>query len=172
MAIPSRYVSLWPAFAALASAAMLAAAHAFETFGGYAPCGLCLHQREVYWAALAVAAAGWILVRAKRLAPEVLALLLAALFAASLVLAAFHAGVEWKWWPGPTTCSGGGVGPVALDDLSGLLTGERVRPPACDEAAWRLLGLSMAGYNALISLGLAALGFLAAFARPTLERRP
>lgn len=171
MAIASRFRPLWPALASIASATLLAAAHAFETFGGYAPCGLCLRQREVYWAALALAAAGWLLVRTKRLAPEVLALLLAAVFGAGLVVAAFHAGVEWKWWPGPTTCSGGGVGPVSLDDLSGLLAGGRVRPPACDEAAWRLFGVSMAGYNAAISLGLAIAGSIAAFARPP-EARP
>jgi disulfide bond formation protein DsbB len=172
MAIVSRFRSFWPALAAIASVAMLAAAHAFETFGGYAPCGLCLHQREVYWAALAVAAAGWLLVRSRRFAPEIVALLLAAVFTAGAVLAAFHAGVEWKWWPGPTSCSGGGIGTVALDDLSGLLTGDKVRPPACDEAAWRLLGISMAGYNAMISLGLAALGFLAAFHRSSPEPNP
>jgi disulfide bond formation protein DsbB len=143
---------------------MLAAAHAFETFGGYAPCGLCLKQREVYWAALAVAAIGYVLVRLKRFPANVLALLLAAIFATGMVVAAYHAGVEWKWWPGPTSCSGGGGSGLAVTgDLSALLEGKRVRPPACDEAAWRMFGISMAGYNALISLALAALGL--AFAR-------
>jgi disulfide bond formation protein DsbB len=161
-----RLATAWPILAAAGSLAMLATAHAFERFGGYAPCGLCLKQREVYWAALTVALVGYALVRARRLTPEVLALLLAAVFAAGAVVAAYHAGVEWKWWPGPTSCTGG-AGLAVSGDLSDLLAGKRVRPPACDEAAWRMLGLSMAGYNALISLGLAVLGFTAAFARPS-----
>ena len=54
---------------------------------------------------------------------------------------------------------------MGVHDLSSLLAGAKVRPPACDEAAWRLLGISMAGYNALISVGLAAFGFAAAFSK-------
>ena len=69
-------------------------------------------------------------------------------------LGVYHSGVEWKWWPGPQECSG------ALDDL-GSAGGLRERLQSitvvrCDEAAWRFLGLSLAGYNALISLALAA----------------
>jgi disulfide bond formation protein DsbB len=155
----------WPGFAAVVSVLMLAAAHAFETFGGYAPCNLCLRQREVYWAALAVAVAGLALSAVKApLRREGLALSLAAIFLAGAVVAGYHAGVEWKWWPGPTSCTGGG-GQVAAGALSALLAGAKVHPPACDQAAWRLFGISMAGYNTLISLGLAALGFAAAFAR-------
>ncbi len=162
MAPPRQLRALWPAFAAAVSAAMLAAAHAFQTFGGYAPCNLCLRQREVYWAALAVAVAGLGLVQVRRcLDRGALALVLAAIFFAGAVVAGFHAGVEWKWWPGPASCSGGG-GALASGDLSDLLHGARIRPPACDEAAWRLLGISMAGYNALISAGLATIGLVAA----------
>jgi disulfide bond formation protein DsbB len=156
---------LWPAFAAVVSVAMLAAAHAFETFGGYAPCTLCLRQREVYWAALTVAVVGMALSALKRpLVREGLAICLAAIFLTGAVVAAYHAGAEWKWWPGPTTCSGAG-GAVAAGAMSDLLSGAKVHPPACDQAAWRMLGVSMAGYNVLISTGLAALGFVAAFAR-------
>src|SRR4051812_8724121 len=108
MTLPPRLRTTWPVVAIAASIAMLAAAHAFESFGGYVPCGLCLKQREVYWAALGVAVAGLVLVRLKRLAPEVLALVLAAIFATGCILAAYHAGVEWKWWPGPTSCTGVG----------------------------------------------------------------
>ena len=158
----ARLSRLWPAFAAAVSVVMLAAAHAFESFGGYAPCNLCLRQREVYWAALAVAAAGLVLARLKRPLGPALSLILGAIFLAGMVVAAFHAGVEWKWWPGPTSCTGLG-GAVSTDSLSSLLAGAKARPPACDEAAWRLFGISMAGYNALASAGLAALGFAAAF---------
>jgi disulfide bond formation protein DsbB len=154
-----RLASLWPILAALASAAMLAAAHAFETFGGYAPCALCLRQREVYWAALAVAVAGLILMRLGRIPARIVCAVLGLVFLVGCGVAAYHAGVEWKWWPGPTTCSGAGSLTVT-GDLSALLEGKRVRPPACDEAAWRLLGLSMAGYNALISAGLAVASFV------------
>ena len=68
------------------------------------------------------------------------------------VLGMFHSGVEWKWWPGPQECSGAPeLGGGAL--LDRLKTVNVVR---CDEAPWRFLGLSLAGYNALISLALAA----------------
>ncbi|HTK34618.1 MAG TPA: disulfide bond formation protein B [Caulobacteraceae bacterium] len=165
MASLSSLRSAWPAFAAAASAVMLATAHAFETFGGYAPCTLCLRQREVYWGALAAAILGMAAIALKRpLAREGLALCLAAIFLAGAVVASYHAGVEWKWWSGPATCSGAG-GAVGADALSGLLSGAKVRPPACDQAAWRLLGISMAGYNAAISAGLAVMGFVAAYGR-------
>ena len=158
-----RLPAAWPALALTASAAMLATAHAFERLGGYAPCLLCLKQREVYWVAGGIALAGLALLRTRAgqaLRPW-LALVLAAAFLFGAGLAAYHAGVEWKWWPGPGACAGAG-GSVADLDMSGLLDGTlRVRPPACDEAAWRLLGLSMAGWNALVSLGLAGLGLLA-----------
>jgi disulfide bond formation protein DsbB len=154
----------WPLWAALISAAMLATAHAFETFGGLAPCHLCLQQREVYWTALAVGLAGTVLSRVKwtvRARITVL-LLLTAIFLYSAGLAAFHAGVEWKWWPGPATCTGG-AGRITAADLAASLGGEaKLGPPACDVAAWRMLGLSMAGWNVLVSLGLAKLSALAA----------
>ena len=147
----------WPPVAALVSAAMLATAHIFQHFG-YAPCGLCLRQREAYWAALAVAFVGFVLMRMRRLPPQVVNLLLAAVFLAGMAVAAFHAGVEWKWWPGPTSCTGAGVGQISAGDLGALLDGTaEIRAPACDEAAWRMLGLSMAGWNTLVSAGLAAI---------------
>ena len=74
-------------------------------------------------------------------------------------LGVYHSGVEWKFWPGPPTCSAGGALGSILDALDKPLHAAR-----CDEAAWRLLGLSMAGYNALISLLLAGLSFWAAAA--------
>jgi disulfide bond formation protein DsbB len=169
--VPSALTRYWPAFAALVSVAMLAAAHAFETFGGYAPCNLCLRQREVYWGALTVAVVGMALGAVKRpLTREGLALVLAAIFLTGAVVAGYHAGVEWHWWPGPTTCTGL-AGQVSTGDLSSLLAGAKVHPPACDQAAWRMFGISMAGYNTLISAGLAALGFAAAFMRTADEPR-
>jgi disulfide bond formation protein DsbB len=152
----------WPVWALIVSAAMLAAAHAFETFGGLAPCTLCLQQRDVYWTAMAVAAlalaAAWTPARAW-LKP-LFAIALIGVFAAGALIAARHAGAEWKWWPGPATCSGGGAH-VDAAALANLMHGAKIAAPRCDEAAWRFLGLSMAGWNFLISLGLVALSALA-----------
>ena len=154
----------WPIFAALASLAMLGIAHAFETFGHLAPCHLCLKQREVYWVAAAVAAAIVVLeatVKAWRWpSPR---WLLAAIFLFGAGLAFFHAGVEWKWWPGPTTCTTGGVPHVNADMMKGILNGTTTSTaPMCDKAAWIFLGISMAGWNAVASLGLTALSAMAA----------
>jgi disulfide bond formation protein DsbB len=153
----------WRLFAVLASAAMLATAHAFETFGGYAPCTLCLRQREVYWTALGLGLALMVVVRLPNGARwrQASGWLLALVFLVGVGIATYHAGAEWKFWPGPQACASAGAG-VDAAALSDFLAGEKVRPPACDEAAWVFAGLSMAGWNAVISLGLAALSALAA----------
>ena len=155
-------LDLWPLVAAAASAAMLAVAHAFETFGGLAPCELCYRQREVYWVALAVGLAGYLVSRLVRPAAtrRIACALLLAVFLFGAGLAAYHAGVEWKWWPGPTTCTGG-AGGVDAGAMADLLAGKKIRPPSCDKAAWIWLGLSMAGWNALASLGLGGLSLAA-----------
>jgi disulfide bond formation protein DsbB len=153
----------WPAAAAAVSAAMLATAHGFQRIGGYDPCALCLRQREVYWGALTIALVGLALARLRRAPLWLVSLLLGAAFLAGAVVAGYHAGAEWKWWPGPSTCSGQAAGAIQASDLTAILDGAtRIRPPACDVASWRMLGLSMAGWNFLVSLGLAALSFLAA----------
>ena len=155
-------LSRWRLFALVAALAMLAIAHAFERFGGYAPCALCLRQREAYWVAAGVAVAALVLSRApgaKVWRPLGLAAL-ALVFLAGAGIAAFHAGVEWKFWPGPTTCAGAGGG-VSADDMAALLAGAKVKAPACDQPAWIFAGLSMAGWNALASLGLAILSLAA-----------
>ena len=153
----------WRLTALVASAGMLAVAHAFQTFGELAPCALCLRQREVYWVAAWLALAGMVLTRLKggeRWKPAFNAGL-GLVFLVGVAIAVYHAGAEWKFWPGPSTCASTG-GAVSAEALSGLLAGESAQAPACDEAPWIFLGLSMAGWNALISLGLAALSGLAA----------
>jgi disulfide bond formation protein DsbB len=157
------FLDRWRLVAVLVAAAMLATAHAFETFGGYAPCTLCLRQREVYWTILGLGAAFMVLVRLPG-GPrwrEATCWVLGVAFLVSCGVAVYHAGAEWKFWPGPTACAaaGGGFDP---SDMTAFLEGEKVRPPACDEAAWVFAGLSMAGWNAVISLGLAVLSGLAA----------
>jgi len=157
------FLDRWRLCALAASAAMLAIAHAFETFGKLAPCTLCLRQREVYWWAAALALAFMILVRlpgGPRLR-QASCWILGLAFLIGAGVAIYHAGAEWKFWPGPTTCAGTGSG-VDAGAMSALLSGAKIHGPACDKAAWVFLGLSMAGWNALISLALAGLSGAAA----------
>ena len=156
------FLERWRLTALVASLAMLATAHAFETFGGLAPCALCLRAREVYWVAAGLALAGMLVTRMRAGARWrwVFDAALAAVFAFGVGLAVYHSGVEWKCWPGPTACSGGG-GSVSAGQMADLLGGAKIAPPACDKAAWVFLGLSMAGWNALASLGLTVLSLLA-----------
>jgi disulfide bond formation protein DsbB len=148
-----RFASHWPAVAALIAAAMLGIAHGFETFGHYPPCELCLKQRDVYWVILW---SGVALSVASRLRPTVLrpaCFILAVLFAAECAVAVYHAGVEWKWWPGPTSCTSAGTHAVSVADMANLLSGKPQHVVQCDVAAWRLIGLSMAGWNAVAAAG-------------------
>lgn len=119
------------------------------------PCPLCLEERLPYHIvvplSLLVAIAA--LVHAPRglIAVGFIAIIIAML--CSAVLGTYHAGVEWHWWPGPTDCSG----PISDLKAGGSLLSQlqSIQVVRCDEAAWRFLGLSLAGYNVLISLALA-----------------
>ncbi len=164
-------VSNWPLAAAAVSAAMLAIAHAFETFGHLPPCELCLKQRTVYWVALPIGLVGFGAARALK-RPVLItwtSWLLVLVFLYSAALASYHAGVEWHWWPGPKACTGSGQ--VNAKDLLALLNGARIRGPQCDVAAWRMLGLSMAGWNAVCSLVFATVSVIAAKAGMQQEAR-
>ena len=159
----------WSLWAAAASAVMLAVAHAFQTFGGLEPCILCLRQREIYWAALAVGLIGYAGARLAKAPPwtnRAAAALLAAVFLLGAGVAAYHAGAEWKWWPGPAACGAGSGQGASAADMTALLGGAKIAAPRCDEAAWVFLGLSMAGWNVLISLLLAGLSACAALCAP------
>lgn len=139
------------------SAATLLGAWFFEYVLKFAPCPLCLEQRLPYHIViplsllLAIAA----LVHAPRALITVGLLAVMAVMLCGAALAAYHAGVEWRWWPGPTDCSG----PVTDFTAKGPLLNQlrSIRVVRCDEAAWRFLGISLAGYNVLISLVLAAI---------------
>ncbi|RAK60167.1 disulfide bond formation protein B [Phenylobacterium hankyongense] len=158
------FLDRWRLCALVISAGMLAIAHAFETFGGLAPCTLCLRQREVYWVAAALSAGFMVIVRLPG-GPRWRAAtcwILALVFLTGAGVAAYHAGAEWKFWPGPTTCSGSGAGAVSASALNELMNGAKIRPPACDQAAWVFGGLSMAGWNAVASLVFAGLSVAAA----------
>jgi disulfide bond formation protein DsbB len=142
---------------AAGGAATILGAYFFQYVVGLPPCPLCLDQRIAYYVSIPLAAL--VAFVAARHAPRSLVAAGLAVIALAMVfnagLALFHAGVEWKWWPGPQECSGpiGDLG-AGGDLLNQLQSISIVR---CDEAAWRFLGLSLAGYNVLISLALAAI---------------
>lgn len=158
----------WAFWALGSSALMLAIAHAFETFGGYAPCTLCLRQREVYWTILGLGLAFMVIVRMPG-GPrwrEATCWVLGLAFLAGCAVAVYHAGAEWKFWPGPQACASGDT-TVTAADMAAFLGGEKVRAPACDQAPWVFAGLSMAGWNALMSLVFAGVSLLAALRERT-----
>ena len=141
---------------AVVGAVTILGAWYFQYGLGLKPCPLCLEQRYAYYFAipLAVMVALGDQVGASRkvLIAALVAIALGMLWNAGLGV--FHSGVEWKWWPGPQECSGALEG---LGSAGGLLEKlQSITVVRCDEAAWRFLGLSLAGYNALISLALAA----------------
>ena len=132
------------ALIATTSTALLAGAVAFQS-SGLPPCEMCMWQRWPH-AAAAVLAAVALLESAR--ATRILTTLAAACIAASGLIGVYHAGVEWKFWEGMTTCSVPYTGKGG-DMLTQMMNAPVVR---CDEAAWRMFGISMAGYNAIISL--------------------
>jgi disulfide bond formation protein DsbB len=142
---------------AAGGAAAILGAYYFQYVMGLRPCQLCLEQRIAFYVSISLAIA--VAIAAGRGArPPVAAaglgvIALAMLFNSGLAL--FHAGVEWKWWPGPQECSGPLTDLSAGGDLLSSLTNLTI--VRCDEAAWRFLGLSLAGYDVLISLSLAAI---------------
>src|SRR5271155_4054194 len=145
---------------AAASLAILAAVWIFQALG-YEPCELCLTQRYAFYAAapLAVLTAFAASRAAHGLARAGFALLAAA-FVANAALAAYHAGVEYHWWAGPTACTGGGPGSLDVNDLVKAL--DSVKVVRCDEVQLRIAGLSLAGWNVVASAVLAAYAALAA----------
>lgn len=122
----------------------------FEHLGGYQPCELCYAQRTPYYIGLPILAVVISFWRAIPVLPRIaVTLIVAAIFLWSTYLGAFHAGVEWKFWPGPTSCTGSGLGALNFSDLS---SANEVQVVPCDVPTWHFLGLTFAGYNALISL--------------------
>lgn len=145
----------------LAAAFTIAGAWAFEV-AGYAPCELCLLQRWAYYAGVPVGALAIALAARGAAGAAAGALgLLAAIFFASALFGAWHAGVEWGFWPGPAGCSGAAA-PRAADMSDFLRQMETTRLVRCDEVAIRILGLSLAGWNAVISLAISLLAGLGA----------
>ena len=142
---------------AAGGAATMLGAYYFQYVMGLRPCPLCLEQRIAFYVsiplAIVVAIAAGRGARPRIAAAGLGVIALAMLFNSGLAL--FHAGVEWKWWLGPQECSGPLTDLSAGGDLLSSLTNLTI--VRCDEAAWRFLGLSLAGYDVLISLALAAI---------------
>lgn len=132
----------------------------FEHVLGYVPCKLCLTERVPYYLTLPLAAAAALLPRrASRLTLGLIALIL--LYGAGVGV--YHAGAEWGFWPGPADCGGGSA---AAADINDFLNDLAVKQPVdCTKAAWIFLGLSLAGWNAVIAAALAAFAGLAALSR-------
>ena len=148
---------------ALAFAA-IAGAWIFEAFG-YLPCELCLKQRIPYYFGVPLAAlVAYIALRGPRGLLTAGFAALALIFAASALFGAYHAGVEWGLWPGPQECTGVSALPTAGDLLNALKTVKVVR---CDEVAIRILGLSLAGWNAVVSAAITLLAARAAYGSST-----
>ena len=149
--------------------AAIVGAFYFQYALGMQPCPLCLDQRIAYYVSIPLA----VLVALGASFGASRKVLIAALVAITgfmvfnAGLGIYHAGIEWKFWAGPADCSG----PLSsLGSTGGLLQQlQNIRVVRCDEAAWRFLGLSLAGYNVLISLALASIalwGARAAYRRP------
>jgi disulfide bond formation protein DsbB len=141
--------------ALLGSAGLLGGAFAFQHIGGLAPCQLCLWQRWPHAAAILIGLVavltGW----------RGLAWLgaLAALTTAGI--GGFHVGVEQGWWEGLATCTAGSIAGISTTDLLNPAA-DVAAPVRCDEIAWQMLGVSMAGWNMILSLGLAVVWVAAA----------
>ncbi|MGK8235680.1 disulfide bond formation protein B [Roseovarius mucosus] len=139
--------------AAGGSAALMLGALGFQHLGGMAPCKLCIWQRWPHVIAIAFGAAALVAL------PRLLCLagLLAALTTAGI--GGYHTGVERGWWQGPTSCSSSGTDGISADALfEQIMAAPLVR---CDQVPWEMLGLSMASWNMLASLGLATLWLMA-----------
>ncbi len=142
--------------------AVIATALGFEYLGGLAPCPLCLQQRYAYYAAIPLAFLAMMLASGGSNSAKWLFFLIALAFLANAGLGVYHAGAEWKFWPGPDTCGTVQAMPLSTGDL--LKGIENIQVVRCDEAAWRLFGLSLAGWNVIASIGLFGLALRAAFA--------
>ncbi|MGE0627746.1 MAG: disulfide bond formation protein B [Hyphomicrobiaceae bacterium] len=156
----------WGATALFIATAVILLALGFEYIGGYKPCPLCLQQRWAYYASIPLLFLCLVLLGAERPGLAALLFLLVALFfLANAGLGVYHAGAEWKFWPGPDTCAPVGAPSFSSRGTGGVLgklnTSHVIR---CDEAQFRWLGLSFAGWNVVACLILFTASLKAAFA--------
>ena len=138
----------------LAALALISGALTFQYLGRLPPCEMCMWQRYPHIAAIFVGIGAFLLVRLDVLSERAAfgaALAAAGLIAISGVIGVYHAGVEWHFWPGPSSCTGSAFRSSGTLDLNAPVV-------MCDHAAWRLFGISLAGYNAILSFVIAATG--------------
>jgi disulfide bond formation protein DsbB len=155
----SRLTQLRIALAILViAAATLGGAWIFQAFG-YAPCELCLKQRIPYYIGVPLALITCLAAARRQhtlLLPDFIGLAL--LFGFSMLFGIYHSGVEWGFWQGPSDCTGSLTQAGSVDDFLKQL--QNVKVVRCDAVAIRILGLSLAGWNAVISAGLFALAIM------------
>ena len=154
----------WGAVTLLIALAVILSALAIEHIGGIKPCLLCLQQRWAYYAGIPALFLALVVLSAEHPRVAGILLFLVALgFLANAGLGVYHAGAEWKFWPGPDTCgnAGGALATSGSDLLARLGKSAVIR---CDEAALRVAGLSLAGWNVVASLMLFTTSLKAAFA--------
>jgi len=143
------------------SAAILLGALGFQFIGGLSPCPLCIYQRWPHVAGVALAVLGVTLLWRRFRAVSALGAL-AMLTGGGI--AVYHFGIEREWWRGPDTCTSGDITNLTTEQLMAqIMNAPLVR---CDEIVWEFLGLTMAGWNAVISLGLAGLWLACAVLPP------
>ena len=150
-------------FTLFVAIAAIASALAIEHIGGIAPCPLCLEQRTAYYVGIPLLFVALVLVSAGRGRLAALVFFTVGLaFLMNAALGVYHAGAEWKYWPGPDTCAGAAN---TITGQAGNLLGElsKARVVRCDEPALVVMGLSLAGWNALTSLLLFISSLKAAF---------
>lgn len=135
-------------FALTVSGVVLGAALLSQYWGGLAPCELCLLQRWPWGVAIVISLVT-VLVGGRAALPWV-AMVLAIVFAASVVFAFYHVGVEQKWFAGPSACTAGATGAMTLEQMKQQILG--TAPVMCDRVQWSLFGVSLAGWNLLASL--------------------
>lgn len=151
------------ALAAAGSAALLLGALAFQFIGGLAPCHLCILQRWPHLAAVVAGVFG--LSTGSRLWGRIWSWAGAAGAATSSAIGVYHAGVELKFWQGPTSCTGSGNALTGLSGADLLSTSAPSGVVMCDQIAWSMLGISMAGWNAILSAMLALIWLASALRR-------
>jgi len=141
------------AVALVASAAVLGGALVSQYWGGLIPCELCLLERWPWRAAIAIALIALLIGR--RPALPWVALLLAVVYAVGSAFAFYHVGVEQHWFAGPSACTAAPSGAMTLAQMKAQL----LATPAvlCDKVQWSLFGVSLAGWNLLASLIMAAI---------------
>ena len=155
LALPRRNtLALGAALIGAGMALTVGGALAFEHLGGYIPCALCLEQRTPYYIGAPVMLGAALLAWVGRKGLAMAGLLAGAvLMAYAIYLGVFHAGAEWGFWPGPADC---GEAAGAYDTGGGSILEQinTAKPPSCDEAAARFLGLSFAGWQVVAATGL------------------